>query len=68
MGKNYGEEIVYLFSQFDAYLKINYKPETAWNQALEDYHYVFHVDDGRLPLARASELALAWLEKHGELQ
>ena len=34
------------------------KPVDAWHEALRDYAYVYHVDDGRLPLARAAEIAL----------
>jgi hypothetical protein len=64
---NYNERIVYLFSQFDSYLKVGQEPPTAWEWALNDYQYVFHFDDGRLPLARASEIALRWVEKYGDL-
>jgi hypothetical protein len=59
----YTEKFEYFLSQFEGYLGINYETETAWKQAMEDYRYVFCFYDGRLPIERASERALAWLEQ-----
>lgn len=58
-----GQKTEYLIAALDFYLAEGIEPVDAWSRVLKDYAYVYHVDDGCLPLARAAEIALRYLEK-----
>ena len=60
------DRLSYLILTLDEHLSSGLKPDDAWSKALAEYAYVYHTDDGRLPLARAAELALAQMKKEQE--
>lgn len=54
----------FFFASLDMYLSGGVEPQKALRQAVGDYAYVYHTDDGRSELARASTRVLEWLREH----
>lgn len=57
------ERIDYLMTALDFFLAEGMEPADAWSEAVVSYAYVYHTDDGRLPIARAAEIPLQYMEK-----
>lgn len=53
----------YFFASLDFHLRDGNTPNEALKKATYDYQFVFLVDDGRLPIARAAEIALTHLRR-----
>ena len=51
------EQLCYLMASFDLHLGEGLPPGDAWQEALEDYVYVYHTDEGT-HISRAAERAL----------
>lgn len=49
------DRLDYLVSALDDYLRGGKSPLEAWHKVLADYAYVYHTNDVRLPIDRASE-------------
>lgn len=58
------ERLTFLLEALNLNLRLGQEPQEAWKGALDDYAYVYFTDDGRTPLARASERALKQLKEH----
>jgi len=56
------EKLGFIISALDLYLGMGVDPVAALHDVIQDYAYVFHHDDGRLPLNRAAEIALRRME------
>ncbi len=52
------ESLTFLMESFDLHLGRGTEPGEAWQKAVEDYAAVYHVDDDRTILARASAVVL----------
>lgn len=53
----------YFFASLDYHLREGETPDEALRNATKDYRFVFLVDDGRLPIGRAAEIALIHLRR-----
>jgi len=54
------DKLDYLVAQFDFFLGEGLSPQKAWEATLDAYAYVHHTNDGRTPVARASEVILQY--------
>ena len=61
-GAEMKDKLDFLMTTFESYLTDGVHPDTAWSMAVADYGYVYFTDDGRLPINRAAERALASME------
>ena len=57
------EKSVFLITVLDFFLQEGLLPGVAWNRALETYAYVYHSDDDHLPLSRAADKMLQYLDE-----
>lgn len=60
------EKLDYLLSSLDMHLSAGKSPAEAWVTAVENYAFVYHTEDGRLPIGRAAELALKHLRENDD--
>lgn len=57
------DQIEYFFLTLNEYLSTGESPHISISKAVNEYAYVYYYDDGRSPLARASEVALGKLKE-----
>jgi hypothetical protein len=56
------EKLDYFITALDMHLAMGKSPSEALAATVEDYAFVYHCDDGRLPIGRAAEVALKSLQ------